>query len=442
MAFIPLIVPTPRAAVLVALAAPVALLVAAVAPGAWIAVPALGLGLLAVIVGDALAAGRLADLQVTLPPDVEVGAEAWLQVFAGFAGGSRASTDCAVEADPRLLPDGRASFALHRLDDGNRQAAIPFTPSRRGTGAVGRLWLRWSGPLGLGARHFVQEIGQSVRVWPNVADARSPALQMFLKDAQYGLIARRIRGEGTEFEALSEYRQGMDRRRIDWKSSARHVQLYAKEFETERNNQIVFAFDCGQAMCEPVDGMPRIDRAVSAALATAYVALKGGDKVALFGFAARPEVSTPFFAGTQNFHRLQSAAAGLDYHAQEPNFTLALATLAGRLQRRSLIVVFSDFTDPTSAELMIESIGRLVSRHVVLFVTLEDVELEEIAAAEPDDLQVLTMAVTADSLLTQRALVTRRLKQIGVDVIEAHHSQVGTRLIDAYLAVKRSGVIG
>ena len=30
---------------------------------------------------------------------------------------------------------------------------------------------------------------------------------------------------------------------------------------------------------------------------------------------------------------------------------------APRVQRRSLVVVFSDFTDPTSAQLMIESIG-------------------------------------------------------------------------------------
>jgi uncharacterized protein (DUF58 family) len=238
----------------------------------------------------------------------------------------------------------------------------------------------------------------------------------------------------------------MDRRRIDWKSSARHVHLYAKEFETERNNQIVFAFDCGQTMCEPVggqgDGVPRIDRAVSAALATAYVALKGGDRVALFGFAARPEVSTPFVADSREFHRLQSAAAGLDYHAQEPNFTLALATLASRLQRRSLIVLFSDFTDPTSAELMIESIGRLVARHVVLFVTMADEELEELAVAAPDDMQALAMSVTADSLLRQRALVTRRLKQLGVDVVEAPYRQIGTRLIDAYLSIKRSGAIG
>ncbi|HEX8057707.1 MAG TPA: DUF58 domain-containing protein [Novosphingobium sp.] len=436
-----MIVPTLRAAILIVLAAPVALVVAAAAPGAWIVAPALGGAVLVLVLADALMAGSLRDIALTLPRDVEVGAEAELLAHAQFAGGQRSRVEAAVALDPRLTPGGRATFPLLRTDQDWR-GAFAFAPGRRGTGQASRLWLRWAGPLGLGVRQHSRPLDQAVRVWPNIGEVRSPALQAFLKDAQFGLIARRIRGEGTQFEALTEYQPGMDRRRIDWKSSARHVHLYAKEFETERNNQIVFAFDCGQTMCEPLAGMPRIDRAVSAALATAYVALKGGDRVALFGFAARPVVSTPFVMDSRDFHRLQSAAAGLDYHAQEPNFTLALATLAGRLQRRSLIVVFSDFTDPTSAELMIESIGRLVSRHVVLFVTMADEELEDIAVADPADMQALAMSVTADSLLRQRTLVTRRLKQLGVDVIEAPYSQIGTRLIDAYLAIKRAGVIG
>jgi uncharacterized protein (DUF58 family) len=285
-------------------------------------------------------------------------------------------------------------------------------------------------------------VGWQVRVRPNIGDVRSPALQTFLRDAQQGLIARRMRGEGSQFEALTDYQPGMDRRRIDWKSSARHVHLFAKEYETERNNQIVFAIDCGQAMCEPIDGMPRIDRAVSAALATAYVALRTGDRAAVFGFAARPDAMSPFVSSTREFHRLQQAAAALDYQAQEPNFTLAMASLTARLQRRSLVVVFSDFTDPTSAELMLESIGRLSRRHLVLFVTFEDAELQGIAEAAPDDMQTLAMAVTADSLLRQRELVRLRLRQAGADVLEAPYDQVGTRLIDAYLAIKRAGAIG
>ncbi len=443
MALRPAIVPTQKAAILIAVAAPVALLIAALAPGAWVVAPAAGAVLLALVVGDALLAGRIEDCALDVPSDVEVGGDSAFRIHAEFRGnGRRSRVDCALATDARLLPGGAGGSALALKDANHWHGEVAFSPLRRGTGVVEGLWLRWAGPLGLGARQIAREMDRPVRVWPNIAAVRSPAMQAFLKDAQFGLIARRIRGEGAVFEALSEYEPGMDRRRIDWKASARHAHLYAKEYEAERNNQIVFAFDCGQTMCEPVAGMPRIDRAVSAALTTAYVALKAGDRAALFGFAARPEVFTPFVADARDFRRLQTAAAGLEYHDQEPNFTLALATLASRLQRRSLIVVFSDFTDPTSAELMIESIGRLVSRHLVIFVTMSDTELDGIATDAPNDMQHLAMAVTADSLLRQRALVLSRLRQIGVDVIEAPHDRIGTRLIDAYLATKRKGAIG
>ncbi|MEO5596995.1 MAG: DUF58 domain-containing protein [Novosphingobium sp.] len=438
-----MIVPTTRAVVLIALAAPVALLIAAIAPGAWVAAPALGVTLLVLILADGLAAGPLLELKLIAPADCEVGEGGQIIALADLPGRLVSRVEIALEVDPRLVPGGRLAFALVR-DPGSDtwQGGAAFTPVRRGTGQIAHGWLRWQGPLGLGARQNARAVGRPVRVWPNLAPVRSPALQAFLRDAQFGMIARRMRGEGTQFEALSEYTPGMDRRRIDWKSSARHAHLYAKEYEAERNNQIVFAFDCGQAMCEPVAGLPRIDRAVSAALATAYVALKGGDRVSLFGFAAKPELATPFVGDARDFHRLQSAAAGLDYHAQEPNFTLALATLAGRLQRRSMIVVFSDFTDPTSAELMLESVTRLVKRHLVLFVTMADAELEGLAAAPPIGMGELSSAVSADALLRQRALVIRRLRQIGVEVVEARHDLIGNRLIDAYLAVKRKGAIG
>ncbi len=440
----PALIPTARAGWLVAGAAPVALLIGALAPGAWVIAPVIGLALVLLVLLDALLAGQVEDVALTLPPDSEVGGDSWLNVSAQFRQGRPHQVEAALATDDRLLPGGRGTVVLASPEQAAEgwRGTLHFAPNRRGTGAVERLWLRWTGPMGLGARQVSRGVAAQMRVWPNLAPVRSPALQAFLKDAQFGLIARRMRGEGTVFEALAEYQPGMDRRRIDWKSSARHAQLYAKEFEAERNNQIVFAFDCGQAMCEPVDGLARIDRAVTAALTTAYVALKAGDRIALFGFAARPEVFTPFVTDARDFARLQSAAAALDYHAQEPNFTLALATLAGRLKRRSLVVVFSDFTDPTSAQLMIESIGRLTAKHLVLFVTLADAELDGIAAQPPGDMQDLAMAATADALLRQRALVLSRLRALGVDVIEAPHDRIGTRLIDAYLAIKRKGAIG
>jgi uncharacterized protein (DUF58 family) len=438
------LVPSARAVVLLGLLAPAAVVIAATAPGAWIVAPLVGLALLAVTAIDGLLAGRLLDLKLNHPTDVEVGQPARLVLHAEFAGWTSGREPAAsIGFDPRLGERGAVQFVLERGPVPDIWAGeTALVPVRRGTGHLHELWLRWPGPLGLAHRQAHRALDLPVRVWPDLSPVRSPTLQAFLRDAQFGLMARRIRGEGTQFEALSEYEPGMDRRRIDWKASARHTRLYARENEAERDNQIVFAFDCGQAMCEPVDGLPRIDRAVSAALMAAYVALKGGDRVALFGFADRPSLLTPFALDARHFHRLQTAAAGLDYTAREPNFTLALATLTAKLKRRSLIILFSDFADPTSAELMVESVERLVRHHLVIFVTLADAELADLTAAEPVRLRDLATAVAADGLARQRALVLQRLRRLGVDVIEAPWQAIGYRLLDRYLAAKRAEAVG
>lgn len=438
------IVPSGRMLVLLGLLAPLALLIAASAPMAWIVAPAAGLALLLVMLIDGWLAGRPGEIRLHGPGDAEVGREAELRLVAEIARSPAAPrAQAAIGFDPRLGKSGTSYFVLSENPaSGVFSGAGTIAPVRRGTGQLHDLWLRWPGPLGLGMRQLHRSLDETVRVWPDLSPVRSPALQVFLRDAQFGLIARRIRGEGTQFEALSEYEPGMDRRRIDWRASARHTWLYARENESERDNQIVFAFDCGPAMCEPVDGLPRIDRAVSAALAAAYVALKGGDRVALFGFAGKPSLFTPFVTDTRAFHRLQSAAAAFDYSAAEPNFTLALATLTAKLKRRSLIVLFSDFTDPTSAELMVESVERLVRHHLVIFVTMADTELAKLTEAEPDSPLAIATAVGADALARQRALVLQRLRRLGVDVIEAPYQAIGYRLIDRYLETKRTEAVG
>ncbi|MBB3954284.1 DUF58 domain-containing protein [Novosphingobium sediminicola] len=431
----PGVAPAPRCVWALVALGPVAVVLAGFVPALWIAAPLLGLLLLALVLVDGALAGRLEEADVIAPAQAEIGQSAVITIRARLSRPAR--MEAALALDPRLAPGGKLSATLT-----GEEAQAPFTPSRRCHGAINTLWLRWRGPLGLAMRIERHEVDASVRVLPSVAALRGPAMQTYLRDASLGLIARRLRGEGQMFETLTEYQPGMDRRRIDWKVSARHAHLYAKEYEVERNNPIVLAMDCGAAMCEPVAGLPRLDRAVSAALQMAWVALKAGDRVSLFGFAARVIVSTPFVADTRDFHALRSAAADLDYTAREANFTLALSTLAQQLARRSLIVVFSEFADPTSAELMIESIGRLIARHRVLFVCLRDEELETLAGGEVVDMEALGGSVAASALLRQREWVLMRLRAMGVDVVEAAHDAVGARLIDAYMAIRSRGGIG
>jgi uncharacterized protein (DUF58 family) len=233
----------------------------------------------------------------------------------------------------------------------------------------------------------------------------------------------------------------MDRRSIDWKHSARHRKLLAKEYQADRNDHIVFALDAGRLMCEPLGGQPRIDRALNAALMLAYVGLRMGDRVGMFVFDSKPRLTTPTVAGTAAFGILQRLTAAIDYSTEETNFTLALSELAGVLKRRSLIVVFTDFVDTTSAELMIENLGRLLRRHHILFVAFRDAELEAMRAREPERPEDVSRAVIANALLKERDLVISRLQRLGADILDAPLERLSVALLNTYLAIKRRGAV-
>src|SRR5690606_10749357 len=103
----------------------------------------------------------------------------------------------------------------------------------------------------------------------------------------------------------------------------------------------------------------------------------------------------------------------------ETNFTLGLTELMQRLNRRSLVVVMTDFVDSVTASLMVDNLTRLGRRHLVVFVSIRDPGLDELAAAEPRALLGLHRAVVADSLVRERELVLTHLRRLGIFCIDA-----------------------
>ena len=429
-----MIYPTRRAVLVTASGAPVALLLAVASPSAWFAAPVWVLALLMLIAIDAALAPAAPALRVDAAGAVGVGAPLPVQIVLDRA---VPGAEAALEVGPRLDAEGgdRARF-----DDAATVTTLPYTAVRRGAEKIARAWLRWPGPMGLAWRQRVVIVDHGVAITPDVRAVRDDGA-LLLRSAQAGQLARIDRGEGSEFEALTEWRAGMDRRAIDWKQSSRHLQLLAKDMHVERNNQIVFAVDAGRAMTDPVDGTARVDRAVTAALLAAYVALKLGDRVSLFGFDARPRIASGAVTGVRAFAALQRLAAELDYSAAETNHTLALATLAGGLTRRALVVVFTEVTDQTAAELMLRAAQSLLRRHLVLFVLIDDAELETLAAVAPDTVDAVSRAVTAAALLRERRLVATQLRHLGIEVLEAPHDGIGPALVSTYLDFKRRNLL-
>jgi uncharacterized protein (DUF58 family) len=435
------IYPTRRAVLLAVAGAPIALAVGAMAPGLWLVGPAwivLAAGL--VLADAALGANRHAlEVQVRPPALLAVGGSGKAVVQAEFGKGAvPPRVELALEAGDKLQPPGpvTAEVAGRALE-----AVFPLVPVRRGSGRLTRLWLRWTGPLGLAWKQRQDGLDLAIPLIPNVPAVKEEAIRLFSRDAPFGAKSQLETGEGSEFHALRDFQTGMDPRAVDWRRSARHGQLLAKEFRTERNHHIVFALDAGRLMCQPLLGLPRIDRALNAALLLAFVGLKLGDRVGFFSFDARPRLSTGAVSGTAAFPLLQKLVSEIDYSTEETNFTLGLTQLSGELERRSLVVVFTDFADSTSAELMVENVGRLLDRHLVLFVVFRDEELEALTRAEPHQPDDVSRAVIAQSLLREREVVTQRLRRLGVQVVDAPVERMGPALLNSYFDLKRRELI-
>lgn len=336
---------------------------------------------------------------------------------------------------------GVGEFAFETGDGSDASATVRCRAVRRGVWSFAHLWLFWRSRLKL--FEFVPRLafGAELRVVPNIRLVQSGQITTTVVSTLFGVKENRAVGDGSEFHQLRDFVQGMDVKTIDWKRSARRRSLVAKELRAERNHHVIIALDAGFQMREEIMGVPKIDHAVTAALATAWAAIVGGDLAGYYSYDVRPRTFVAPQAGRGAFARLRSLTADLSYVSRETNHMLALTELNARTPKRSLIIVFTDFVDTTSAELLIENIAILAKRHVLIFVTIRDPETDALIESAPDTMNDVATLVAANQSVSERRLVHERLVRLGVTVVDARPDQVTARLISAYLDIKARELI-
>jgi uncharacterized protein (DUF58 family) len=433
--------PTRRAVLIFAPAVALALILVIHDPGLWAVSLDYGALVLVALAIDALLALPRRALAITcaVPERVPVGEAAPVAVTIAARHPRAVRVELLADWRGDLDPPEIAAALLP--PGGTAELPLRLLPRRRGPIHLDRLWLRWRGPLGLIELMRVEPVARAIDVVPNIRGVERATLRFLSQEAIFGIKPQAQRGEGAEFEALRDYAPGLDPRVIDWKHSARHRRLLCKEFRTERNHPVVLAFDTGYLMREPIEGMPRLDHAINAGLHLAWVALQSGDLVGSFGFDAAVRQYLAPIRGAAGFPRLQQAVAQLGYGSDETNFTLGLAELGARLKRRALVILFTEFVDTVTAELLIESAQRLTLRHLVVFVTLRDSLLQRTVDRAPGRFAEVAEAVIAHDLLRDRSIVFERLERLGIHCLDVPSRGLSVALINRYLLVKERGLL-
>ncbi|MDR6668890.1 DUF58 domain-containing protein [Rhizobium sp. 1399] len=382
--------------------------------------------------------GRMA-VDVDLPPQGFVGHAAPFTVVINKQKGKLPEgIDIRLDTAPELVIGERR---MERAASGPVKASFDLQLTRRGQFSVRELWLKWPSRLSLIDRIVRLPVAREIAVVPDISPVLSGAIKTQILPLEAGQKDLRLRGEGSEFHQLREFAAGMDPRSIDWKRSARMRNLVVREMRAERNHQIILCVDSGRLMAEQLGGFTKLDRAINAALAMCWAGGLAGDLVGFYSFDSRPRLFQPALPGRSAFARLQTVCADLNYETQETNHTLGLTHLSGRLKRRSLIVIFSDFVDSITAELMIENIQVLARHHFIVYVALRDPMLAKLMEPEETTLDAIAHSVAARQIVQERRAVMEKLARLGVLCLDSTPEALTSDLIARYIEIKSREMI-
>jgi uncharacterized protein (DUF58 family) len=321
-----------------------------------------------------------------------------------------------------------------------RQARLDYRllPNRRGDGHFQGVDLLLQSPLALWRQKRFISQPATVRVFPNFREIAHYALLATDNHlSQMGVRRRQRRGEGSDFHQLREYRTGDALRQIDWKASSRYRRLISKEYQDERDQQLIFMLDCGRHMRHLDAEGAHLDHALNAMLLLSYVADRQGDAVGFLSFGGDSRWQPPIKGG-QVVRRLLDRTYDLDSTLQATDYLAAAHQLIPLQRRRSLVVILTNSRNEESEDLL-RAVALLSRRHLVVIADLRERSLDQAVNQPVHDLSSALLFHGVVDYLSSRQQAHKVLRHQGALIIDTVPAQLPVKLVNAYLDVKSAG---
>ena len=283
-------------------------------------------------------------------------------------------------------------------------------------------------------------VTQQLRVYPNFAEiAHYTLLATDNRLSQMGVRRRQRRGEGSDFHQLREYRVGDSMRQIDWKATSRYRKPISREYQDERDQQILFMVDCGRRMHHVDAGHVHLDEALNAVLLLSYVSLRQGDSVGFMTFGGMRRWFAPR-KGQHVVNALLNATYDLQSTTEAADYRTAASELLSRQRRRALVVIITNTRDEDHADL--EAAVKLLRRkHLVLIADLREALLDELIAQPVRTLDQALQFQATEEYLARRRQSHERLSYHGARLLDLRPAQLPVALVNRYFDIKQEGAL-
>jgi uncharacterized protein (DUF58 family) len=313
-------------------------------------------------------------------------------------------------------------------------------PLVRGSLELNKTHVQFKSPLGFWHIRYWAGETTSAKVYPDfVAIANYAILATENHTSQIGIKKKQRRGAGMEFHQLREYRQGDSLRQLDWKATSRRQKLIARDYQDERDQQIVLMIDSGRRMRAKDDELSHFDHALNSMLLVSYIALRQGDNVSLMSFGNQYRWIPP----QKGVERVKVLLNGIyDLHANQStaDYITAAEKLTILQPKRSLVILVTNSRDEDNSELLL-AVSLLKKRHLVMVANIREQVLDQL-----NETPVLTFDDSLNyagvrRLLHERRESHRKLTAAGVYAIDCTANELAVRVANAYLEIKSAGIL-
>lgn len=301
--------------------------------------------------------------------------------------------------------------------------------------------IRLHSPLGLWRQRRLLPLESQTRVYPDFTRLHgAPLMAMDSWLGRLGVRQQPRRGLGLDFHQLREFREGDTLRQIDWKATARKRMPIAREYQDDRDQQILLMLDCGRRMRSQDGSLSHFDHALNASLLLAYVALRRGDALGFYSFASKQRRFLAPAKGQSQLNALLNNVYDLVNTQLPADFKRAVTDVLTLQKRRALVIMLSNLRDEDDEELLI-AVRQLSSRHRVLVVSLREPVLDGLGQHPVRSLQEALDYCGSQNYLSAREEMHERLMANGVPVLDVRPQDLGPALINRYLALKKGGLL-
>ena len=326
--------------------------------------------------------------------------------------------------------------------DSQEQAEVRYTvlPKQRGLARFARVGCRITSPWGLWQRNSYYGEAQQSKIYPNYKPLfRSAFINSEQFYADLGVQLRQRRGEGTDFRQLRDFRVGDSLRQIDWRATARFQKPISREYQDERDQQVVFLLDCGRRMRAQDGDISHFDHALNALLLSSFIALRQGDSVGLLSFAGQSRWVPPL-KGRFQINQMLDKIYDLESSLATSDYIEVAQQLITRQPRRSLIVLISSL-EPQDSDDLVKATKLLSQHHLVMVASMRQQVLSE---SEDSDIVSIDDALKycgVSRYLEDQAAMFASLRSQNVIVSDSAPAELHVGLINQYMALKRSGAL-